>query len=57
VKLVEPESAVVDEGGLAGAWPRFANIGGTRLVRCTPAMSVSSVTSESYRPNDLLRGS
>jgi|SRR5277367_4263106 len=29
------------------------NIRGTRLVRCTPAMSVGSVASESYRPNDL----
>ena len=31
------------------------NIDGTEVVRCTPAMSVSSVASESYRPNDLSR--
>ena len=46
--MVEPESAMVDEGGSTGV-----NIGGTGLVRCTPAMSVNSVTSESYRANDL----
>jgi hypothetical protein len=40
VELVEPESAVVDE--------RRVNIGGIGLVRDTPAMSVSSVASESY---------
>jgi len=57
---VEPESAVVDEGGLAGAcwglpyppeWygevdPWQVSIGGTGLVRCTPAVSVSSTASE-----------
>ena len=66
MELVEPASAVVEKGG---AWQGFlpyqtkwyaeveslagVNIGGTGLVRCTPALSVSSVTSESYRPNDL----
>ena len=68
MELVEPESAVIDEGGLARAWQEFAvptkwygkvdpwqgmNVGGTGLVRCTPAMSVSSVAPESYRLNDL----
>jgi len=48
------KSAVVDERwvgrGLAGfAVPHrtHLNIGGVGLVRCTPAMSVSSVVSES----------
>ena len=62
MKLVEPESAVVDERlvdwGLAGVcrtklswygkvdpWQGW-HIGGTGLVRCTPAMSISSMTSE-----------
>jgi hypothetical protein len=60
---VEPESAVVDEGRLVGAWQEFVvhakwygkvnpwlgvNVSGTGLVRCTPAMSVSSMAPESY---------
>jgi hypothetical protein len=65
----EPESAVVDEGGLAGAWQEFAvhakwygkvdawpgwTSVGTGLVRCTPAMSVSSVTTSPFTAYILL---
>ena len=53
---------MVGEGGISRGLPYPAkrygksrplagvNIGGTGLVWCTPAMSISSVASESYRP-------
>jgi hypothetical protein len=53
---VEPDSAVVDEGGstgvrlgvccarLSGTVKSILGRGGIGVVRCTPAMSVSSVT-------------
>ena len=65
MELVEPEPAVADVGGSVGGLPYLAewygkvdpwqgaNIGGTAVLRYAPATSVSSVASESYRPNGL----
>jgi hypothetical protein len=65
VELVELEFAAVDERWIGRGLARVCctklssmgesqslagvNIGGIGVMRCTPAMSVSSVTSEGYR--------
>jgi hypothetical protein len=65
---VEPDSAVVDEGGSTGVRlgvcrarlsGTVKSILGIGVVRCTPAMSVSSVTglrAAKYELRGLLRG-